>query len=287
MTGARKATGLVLALQLVGAAGAVAAQSPVDSLFPPRPAGFLTDVAGVVDPGAAAAIDSVAARLRTVTGAEIAVVTLPTIDDYAASDVALAIGRAWGVGLAAEVGDARRNAGLVLLLVPRREGEPNSGKVFISTGRGLEGVVTDAAAGRVRDAMLPELRRGEYGPGLVTGTRQLAALVVRGLGVTDSTLTRPERHEVSVPLVVFLLAVALLVIITLVRASRGGGGPPSAGSGGRRSRRAPGIYWIGGGGGGWGGGGFGRGGGFGGGGGGFGGFGGGGGFSGGGAGGSF
>ena len=92
----------------------------------------------------------------------------------------LAIGRAWGVGAAAEIGDARRNAGMVLLLVPRREGEPNSGQVFIATGQGVEGIVTDAAAGRVRDAMLPELRNGQYGPGLVTGTRRLAALVARG-----------------------------------------------------------------------------------------------------------
>jgi len=155
-----KATGLGLALQLAFLAGALPAQSPVDSLFPPRPAGYLTDVAGVVDPASAATIDSIASRLRSVTGAEFAVVTLPTIGDYAASDVALAIGRAWGVGRAAQIGDATRNAGLVILLVPRREGEPNSGQIFISTGQGLEGIVTDAAAGGVRDAMVPELSAG-------------------------------------------------------------------------------------------------------------------------------
>ncbi|HEX5004597.1 MAG TPA: TPM domain-containing protein [Gemmatimonadales bacterium] len=281
MTGAGKATGLLLALQLAGMAQGAAAQSPVDSLFPHRPAGFLTDAAGVVDAASAATIDSVAGRLRAVTGAEIAVVTLTTIGDYAASDVALAIGRAWGVGLDADIGDARRNAGLVVLLVPRREGEPRSGKIFISTGRGLEGIVTDAAAGRVRDAMLPELGLGQYGPGLVTGTRLLASLVVKGMGVTDSTLAITERPGPSIPLLVFLLLILVLVIVTIVRASRSGG-PPSGGSRSGRYRRAPGIYW-GGSRGGWGGGGFGGGGG----GGGFGGFGGGGGFSGGGAGGSF
>ena len=77
----------------------------------------LLQAAGVVDASSAATIDSIAARLRAVTGAEFAVVTLPTIGDYAASDVALAIGRAWGVGRAAQIGDATRNAGLVILLV--------------------------------------------------------------------------------------------------------------------------------------------------------------------------
>ena len=283
VTGRTKATGLALALQLAIFPGIVAAQSPVDSLFPARPTGYLTDVAGVVDASSAAAIDSIALRLKTATGAEIAVVTLTTIGDRAASDVALAIGRAWGVGQAADIGDARRNAGLVLLVVPRREGDPNSGHIFISTGQGLEGVVTDAAAGRVREAMLPELREGQYGPGLVTGTRLLAALIARGLGVTDSMLTgATEPPPRSSGLLLFLFIILVLVVMTMVRASGGGrgGGFPPGGIVGGRHRRGPRIYW-GGGGGGWGGGGFGGGGG------GFGGFGGGGGFSGGGAGGRF
>jgi len=280
MNGRTKATGLLLLLQLAAVAAAHG-QEGVDALFPPRPSGYLTDVAGVVDATSAAAIDSIAARLRASTGAEFAIVTLPTIGDRAASDVALAIGRAWGVGQAAQIGDARRNAGLVVLLVPRREGEPNSGQVFISTGQGLEGIVTDATAGRVRDAMLPEFRASQYGAGLLTGTRLLAGIVASGLGSTDSTLTAgAEGHRVSFPLIIFLLAILALVIITMVRASgggKGGGMPPTSPWGGR-PRRGPRVYW---GGGGWGGGGFGGGGG------GFGGFGGGGGFSGGGAGGRF
>ena len=282
MTGRTKATGLALALQLAACAGVLNAQSPVDTLFPARPAGYLTDVAGVVDPASAGAIDSLAAHLRATTGAEFAIVTLPTIGDREASEVALAIGRAWGVGQAAEIGDARRNAGLVLLVVPRREGDPNSGQIFISTGQGLEGIVTDATAGRVRDAMLPELREQKYGPGMLTGTRLLAAIVARGLGSTDSTLTgASEPPPRSSALLLFLFLILVLVIVTMVRASgggRGGGVPPGAVLGGRH-RRGPRIFWGGGGGGGWGGGGFG--------GGGFGGFGGGGGFSGGGAGGRF
>lgn len=275
--GRSKATGLSLALQLVCWAGALAGQVPVDSLFPTRPAGYLTDVAGVVDGTSAAAIDSIALRLRTATGAEFAIVTLPTIGDRAASDVALAIGRSWGVGKAAEIGDVRRNAGLVVLLVPRREGDANSGQIFISTGNGLEGIVTDAAAGRVRDAMLPELRAERYGPALLTGTRLLAGLVARGLGTTDSSLTAPGQEPApSWGLFLFLGLIALAVISAMIRGSRGGGPGGFSGPG---YRRGPRIYWgggFGGGGGGWGGGG-----------GGFGGFGGGGGFSGGGAGGRF
>ena len=70
-----------------------------------------------VDAPSAATINDLAGRLRAATGAELAVVTLPAIGDRAPVDVATAIGRAWGVGAKADIGDERRNAGMVLLLL--------------------------------------------------------------------------------------------------------------------------------------------------------------------------
>jgi uncharacterized protein len=259
-------------LQLTG--GMLWAQGPgVDSLFPARPVGYVNDFASVVDPPSRQAMEDLIARLRTATGAEVAVVTMPSIGEYDEAQVALAIGRKWKVGASAEIGDPTRNAGIVLLLVPRIDHRPGSGHIRVEVGQGLEGIVTDVAAGRIRsDVMGPELAREAYGPALVAGVQALAGLIARGYGVTDSALTatapdvgtsRPPPRLLSLlPLVLFVLFAAL-------------------GRRGRRGRRR--VYW----GGPWIGGGWGGGGGFGGGGGGFGGFGGGGGFSGGGAGGRF
>ncbi len=286
--GLAKAIGALALLQLGLGAGPLAAQNreAIRALFPARPAGYVTDVAGVVD---AASRDSMTAwieRLRAATGAEIAVVTLPTIGDYAPSDVALEIGRTWGVGARAAIGEQKRNAGLVLLLVPQQNHQAGTGQLFIATGQGTEGIVTDATAGQVRDLMTPQLAREQYGPGLLTGVKALVGLVARGFGVDDSTLTAPappppgqgrNRGWPALPIIIF---VALFILLNIF--GRGGRGGP--GGRGRRTSVLPWIYWGGGGfGGGWGGGG-GGGGGFGG---GFGGFGGGGGFSGGGAGGRF
>src|SRR5690242_21530528 len=92
-----KATALLGLLQLLPAL--LAAQSPaITRLFPARPDGYLTDRASLVDPTTASRINDLAARLRQATGAELAVVTLPTIEDQAPGDVALTIGRVWGVG---------------------------------------------------------------------------------------------------------------------------------------------------------------------------------------------
>ncbi|MGH7630394.1 MAG: TPM domain-containing protein [Gemmatimonadales bacterium] len=264
------------ALQLVCVA-ALAAQQPVDRLFPAAPTGHLTDAAGIVDPATAAEIERLAARLRAATGAELAVVTLPTLGDRSEAEVALAILRRWGVGARAEIGDSTRNAGLVLLLVPRRDGQPGSGALRVEVGYGLEGIVTDAAAGRVRDLMLPAARQGDYSEALRIGTGALAAIIADGFGVSDSALTAarppPAPRGVSGGLPAWLPLVLFLAFMLLARGARG-----------RRGRRR--VYW----GGPWIGGGWGGGGGFGGGswgGGGFGGFGGGGGGGGGGAGGRF
>jgi len=247
----------------------------IDTLVPAQPVGYVNDFAQVLDAGSAAEMEDLVKRLRTATGAEIAVVTLGSIGDREASEVALAIGRKWKVGASAEIGDPRRNAGLVMLLIPRRPNDPNSGQIRIEVGQGLEGIVTDAAAGRVRDLMRPQLSQGEYGPGLLAGVRALAGLIARGYGVSDTTLTSyaPSESPGAVPFANNLLPLLFLILFILLMSGALGGR--------RRGRRR--IYW----GGPWIGGGWGGGGGFGGGGGGFGGFGGGGGFSGGGAGGRF
>jgi uncharacterized protein len=280
-----------LALQVLLALP-LAAQTGVEALFPPRPAGFVTDAAGILDAASVQAMTGRIERLRGATGAEIAVVTLPTIGDRAAVDVAVAIGRAWGVGAQADIGDARRNAGVVVLLVPPQEGRPGTGHIFIATGEGVEGFVTDAAAGRVRDLMRPRLAAGEYGPGLVTGVEVLSALIAEGFGVSDSLLAEGARHlavrrtgppvAAVLGLILVLGIVVVVVSVLALRSASYAPRTPSRAGAKRRRPRGPDIFL---GGGGFGGGFGGFGGGFGG--GGFGGFGGGGGFSGGGAGGRF
>ncbi len=278
-----KAISLLTALQLAG--GTLLAQdSAVVALFPARPTGYVTDVAGIVDAATEARITDLAERLKTATGAEIAVVTLPTIGERDEAEVALAIGRRWGVGADTDIGDPTRNAGVVLLIVPRLEGRPGTGRVRVEVGRGLEGIVTDVTSGRIRDLMGEYLAREDYNGALQNGVEALAGIIAHGFGVRDSVLTnarpaRPRGGGGSSPLA-GALPIVLFVVFLLISGAFNRGG---RGRHGRRGRRN--VYWGGpwigggfGGGGGWGGGGFG---------GGFGGFGGGGGFSGGGAGGRF
>jgi uncharacterized protein len=163
---------LLLALALVSllprAAGAQ--QSAVERLFPAQPTGYVTDAAGLLQASEQQDLQNLIQRLQVATGAEMAVVTLPTIGDRDEAEVALAIGRKWGVGAKAEIGQAKRNAGLVLLVVPRQNHQPGTGHVRIEVGQGLEGIITDATAGTVRrDVMGPYLAQEQYGPAIDAG----------------------------------------------------------------------------------------------------------------------
>jgi uncharacterized protein len=241
----------------------------------PAPRGYVNDFAGVLDPASVSHMESVIAEVRAKTRGEIAVVILPDIGDRPASDVAVRIGREWGVGAKAEAGDPAKNLGVVVLLVPLKDHRPGTGQIFIATGRGAEGFLTDARVGRIRDAMVPYLAREDYGAGLAVGVDLIAQAFASEFGVALGTapLERPRSpaRDVQLPNGFALFWALFVLIVILSMMSR------------RRRRRGRFIFW---GGGGWGGG-WGRGGGGGGFGGGFGGFGGGGGFSGGGAGGRF
>src|SRR6058998_971605 len=134
-----------------------------DSLPPPR--GYVNDFAGALDPAAVSRMDAVIAEVRAKSRGEIAVVTLPDLGDRAASDVALQIGRQWGVGAKGAAGDPAKNLGVVVLLVPLKNHRPGTGQVFIATGRGAEGFLPDARVGRIRDTMTPYLAREAYAAG--------------------------------------------------------------------------------------------------------------------------
>jgi uncharacterized protein len=239
----------------------------------PQPRGYVNDFAGVLDPASVAHMDAVIAEVRDKTHGEIAVVTLSDIGDRGAADVALQIGREWGVGAKAEAGDPAKNLGVVVLLVPLKNHRPGTGHVFIATGRGAEGFLPDGRVGRIRDAMTPFLAREEYGAGLARGVDLVAQAFAQEFGVRLTGMAPPrgdEPNRLPIPISWIVAAVIVLLIATrgrilLLPLWLGGFG------GGRRGWGGSGSW---GGGGGFGGGGFG-------------GFGGGGGFSGGGAGGRF
>src|SRR5438094_1639357 len=187
----------------------------------PPPRGYVNDFAGVLDAASVAHMEAVIAEVRDKTRGELAVVTLPDIDDRPAADVALEIGRRWGVGAKGEAGDPAKNLGVVVLLVPKQNHRPGTGKIFIATGRGAEGFLTDARVGRIRDMMNRYFAAEDYSGGLEEGVGLLAQAFADEFGVTISTsAARPPpppraARGVGIPARLLFWLVVILVLFVL------------------------------------------------------------------------
>src|SRR5262245_2232313 len=85
----------------------------------PTPVGFVNDFANVISPQTSARLDRIVQNVREKSGGEIVVVTLPDLNGRDPADVAREIGRQWRVGAAGGPGERARNAGVIILLVPK------------------------------------------------------------------------------------------------------------------------------------------------------------------------
>jgi len=272
---AARAIGAAMVLAWVGSAQPLPAQASGPQPLP-QPVGYVNDFAGVLGPEAKTQIESLSQRVLAATKGDMVVVTLPDLGGRPVEEVSLRLGREWKVGANAQVGDAARNAGVIILVVPKETSADGRGYCRIETGQGAEGFITDATAGALCRSVTPLFQARDYAGAMVQLSAQVADRYARAFGVTLDGLPQPQRARRSnggdeSPFATIVLLVIVIFIVSSMNKRRGGCLPivlPGPMIGGPRH-------------GDWGGGGFG-GGSFGG--GGFGGFGGGGGFSGGGGG---
>jgi len=233
-----------------------------------HPTGYVTDLAGVISPETKTRLEALCTELQQKTEAQLAVVTVNSLEGESVEDYAVALYKQLGVG------PKGTDRGVLLLVAPKDR------KYRVEVGYGLEPVINDARAGDVGRAMVPVLRQNNYSGAIEAATWQLAQYIATDRGVTLSG--QPPRRQIKsspddggkFPFGMIIFALILLFI--LIGSRRGGS------QGRRMGPRGGSGWWIGpmigggsGGRGGWAGGGFGGGGGGFSGGGGFGGFGGG------------
>lgn len=278
----RRAAALLLAAAALALPRTLGAQIDL-----PAPRGYVNDFANVIGPAYQDSLQAVIDDVRGKSGGEIVVVTLPSLQGRDRDEVALQIGREWGVGKKGGPTDAGRNTGVIVLVSMQDR------KWKIETGTGTMTFIPAAEAGRIgRDLMVPALQAGNPGAGILHAVQAIAQAYATQYRFTLSPAyptggtypQQPQRSPYddgrgagggesdSAGLIIFIVFIVLIVVMNSMGRRRSGCGGC-----------IPIFLPIGGRGGGWGGGGWGGGGG----GGGFGGFGGGGGFSGGGSGGDW
>lgn len=177
---------------------------------PPKPVRdiYVQDLAGVLNESTKNTIRENGAALDKRTGAQIVVLTVPTVKDTALETYSLAVLREWGIG------NKEKNNGVLLLLVV------NDRKSRIEVGYGLEGVLPDGLTGRIQDQyLIPYLRQGDYNRGVINTYAALLQKVAGEYGVTVENL-RPEAAPASYvttisPLNALIFFGGLLIILGL------------------------------------------------------------------------
>lgn len=166
-----------------------------------QPQGYVSDFAGVIDPVAKQAIEQYCRSVEDSTGAQLAFVTLVTLDGEPVEDVANTLYRQWGIGKK----DTNEGALFLLAINDRRS--------RLEVGYGLEPVLPDGAAGGILREMRPALQEGRYGEAMRVAAAAVGERIAASKGVQIAGSPRPRRparREATLPLLPVLVMGGLL-----------------------------------------------------------------------------
>jgi len=196
---------IALAAALLAAAAAVAARDV------PYLSGRVNDTAGMIPAEVRDRLESKLAAFEKETGAQVAVLTIDSLDGEVLEDYSLKVAQTWKLGhKGADDG--------VLLLVAKGDR-----KMRIEVGYGLEGKLTDAQCRRILDDVVrPAFRNGDFGRGIETGVDAITG-TIQGKDVIPARSLAAGRRASEVPLgarvlgsLIFTVVIGVFSILALM-----------------------------------------------------------------------
>jgi len=192
-----------------------------------RPTGYVTDLAGIIRPAAKQQLEALGTELEQKTGAQMAIVTVKSLDGNDAATYANNLFKQLGIG------KKKEDNGVLLLVAP------NDRKYWTEVGYALEPVINDARAGDAGRLAKPYFRDGDYSSGITAAAWQLAKYIAddKGVTLTGTPQLRPAPQKDSDGRGIWIL---LGIILLVVLMSRSGGSRGNISRGGMGSG-----WWIG------------------------------------------
>jgi len=238
----RPGTKAVLVAILVAALCSVLAAEPISQL---KPTGYVNDFAHALDSKTVAQLDDLCQQIDQKAHAQMAVVTVNSLDGIAIEDYAVELFHQWGIG------EKATNRGVLILLAVQDH------RYRIEVGYGLEPILPDGKVGSFGREAVPSLKQNDFNGAVLIMTSRVAEVIAQDAGIqlTGERAPEPEAQPqpesgISTGGIVLLVIVVLLVLFSPLRRLLfwwlllgGGGGGSRGGYGG----------WGGGGGGGFGG----------------------------------
>lgn len=187
----------------------------------PQPTSYVSDFAGVIDPGSKAQMEALGAQVERETHSTIEIVTIHSLDGVPIDEFATALEDKW------KVGPKGTDRGVLMIFAM------NDRKRRIEVGTGLEGVLNDAKVGDIGRSMNAGLEAGDVGSAILAGEQQVANDIAADAGVTLTPLPqKPVQRKATHSGGGWGLLPILFLIVFLWLMFRGRGGRGGRGGGG-------------------------------------------------------
>ncbi len=187
------------------------AQVNADIAFPEL-TGRIVDTAGMMQHTYRSQLNRTLKEHETVTGNQVVVLTIKSLEGYSIEEYGYQLGRHWGIG------QKGRDNGVILIVAK------NDRKIRIEVGYGLEGQLTDAIAGNIiRTQISPLFKRGQFDRGISKGVDSILEALEGSYVAGESTGSSGKNK--------FLLFIffGLALFIFVASFFDGGGGSSSRG----------------------------------------------------------
>ena len=215
----------------------------------PKPVGdiYTQDFAGLLSDEQKVEINQMAAQLDDATGAQIAVLTVNTLDG---SDIQSFANQAFREY---ELGDAEKNNGVLLVI------DMDFREMWVEVGYGLEGALPDGKVGRILDEFtVPYMKNDQYDQAILNTMKVFYQEIATEYGwsgeAVNPVMAKGAGGDSGGGSISWITIIIIVFVLYTIFKNRGGGGPGSRGRRGGFPMIFPGSF--GGGFGGGGGGGF-------------------------------
>lgn len=136
------------------------------ALSVPKLTNPIVDNASLISDGVELNLNQQLMDLSDSTGAQLAILTIPTLEGEVLESYSMKVVEDW------KLGSAEKDTGVLLLIALEER------SIRIEVGYGLEGVLTDTKCGLIiRNVIAPEFRNGNYQAGIVNAINNIVGLV--------------------------------------------------------------------------------------------------------------
>jgi uncharacterized protein len=148
---------------------------------PSRPSNYVTDLAGIIDDGTEARLDSLLRELELKTTDQIMVLTIDSLKGASLEEFSIDIAHnEW------KIGQKGKDNGLLLLVVYKDR------KYRFEVGYGLEGILPDSLVGSIgRQYLVPNFRKEDYSRGIYEAVVAMTNIIARHDNVQITGLPLP------------------------------------------------------------------------------------------------